>query len=145
MKDRLRLLLDREGISSARLAALIDVQPSAVSHILSGRNKPGFDFIAKLLMQYPLLNPRWLLLGEGEPYGDNNNITPEVVEHLESFDMTDIFTEENNTVDNEKAVDEDTPQARPEIRPFAAISKKTERIVIFYSDKTFSEYLDESL
>ncbi len=65
MKDRLRQFLETKGISSQRFAENMGIQPSAVSHILAGRNNPSYDIISKMLSKYPDISPRWLLLGEG--------------------------------------------------------------------------------
>ena len=45
MKDQIQEILQREEISSSQFADRIGVQRSSVSHVISGRNKPGFDFI----------------------------------------------------------------------------------------------------
>ena len=37
-----------------------------LTHISSGRNKPGLDLITKILSRFPEISPDWLLLGEGE-------------------------------------------------------------------------------
>ncbi|MBN1132639.1 MAG: helix-turn-helix transcriptional regulator [Bacteroidales bacterium] len=66
MKDRLIRLLDSEQLTASKFADIIGVQPSSVSHVLSGRNKPSFDFIEKTLKAFPGVNPEWLILGRGE-------------------------------------------------------------------------------
>lgn len=66
MEDRLNKLIEYLGITSAQFADYINVQRSSISHILSGRNKPSYDFIVKILHKYPNINARWLLLGEGD-------------------------------------------------------------------------------
>ncbi len=53
MKDQLNKLLNHYGLSANKLADAIGVQPSSISHILSGRNKPSFDFIISLIEKYP--------------------------------------------------------------------------------------------
>ncbi|MFC2080550.1 helix-turn-helix domain-containing protein, partial [Bacteroidota bacterium] len=68
MEDRLLKLLDMEQLSSSKFADVIGVQRSSVSHILSGRNKPSFDFLQKTLKAFPVLNADWLILGEGKMY-----------------------------------------------------------------------------
>lgn len=68
MEDRLLKLLDTEQLSSSRFADVIGVQRSSVSHIISGRNKPSFDFLQKTLKAFPMLNADWLLLGKGSMY-----------------------------------------------------------------------------
>jgi len=49
MKDQIQEILKRENISSSQFADRIGVQRSSVSHVISGRNKPGFDFIKKVI------------------------------------------------------------------------------------------------
>lgn len=68
MKNRLQKFMQAEGLSASRLADMLDIQPSNVSHILSGRNKPGYDFLTKILSRFPKLNSDWLLLGIGNMY-----------------------------------------------------------------------------
>ena len=68
MNNRLQQFLELENITPARLADTLGVQRSGLSHILSGRNKPGFEFITKLLTKFPHINSDWLLLGKGKPY-----------------------------------------------------------------------------
>ena len=66
MKDRILQFLTSERISPAEFADKIGVQRSSMSHILNGRNYPSASFIQKMLQAYPLLNSRWLMIGEGK-------------------------------------------------------------------------------
>ncbi len=68
MKDRILQFLKSENKSSAQLAEEIGVQPSGISHILSGRNKPSLDFVMKMLEKYKFLSTEWLLFGKGNMY-----------------------------------------------------------------------------
>lgn len=65
VKDRVLAFLQAEGLSSAQFAQEIGVQPSSISHIISGRNKPSLDFVTKMLSRYPQLQADWLLFGRG--------------------------------------------------------------------------------
>jgi plasmid maintenance system antidote protein VapI len=65
MKDQLIKILTHFGITATRFADEIGVQRSSISHILSGRNKPSYDFILRIIEKYPSLNPSWLLTGNG--------------------------------------------------------------------------------
>ncbi len=62
--------MKHEGINSTRLAEILGIQASGISHIMSGRNKPSFDFLHKLLQRFPQINPDWLLLDKGPMYRD---------------------------------------------------------------------------
>ena len=68
MKERLVQLLDMEQLTPSKFADIIGVQRSSVSHVVSGRNKPSFDFLQKTLKAFPGLNAEWLILGEGTMY-----------------------------------------------------------------------------
>ena len=49
MNSRLQQFLDAENINQAQFADSIGVARASVSHILAGRNRPGYDFIANML------------------------------------------------------------------------------------------------
>ena len=68
MRERLSKFIEMERLTSSRLAEILGVQPSNISHILGGRNKPSFEFIEKLLLRFPKLNPDWIILGKGPVY-----------------------------------------------------------------------------
>ena len=61
MKEKLLALMQNEGLRSSQLAEILDVNPAGISHILAGRNKPGFDLLQKILRRFPRVNPDWLL------------------------------------------------------------------------------------
>lgn len=68
MNSRLLKFLNAENITQAQFADSIGVARASISHIISGRNKPGYDFICAMLEKYPQLNPEWLILGKGRMY-----------------------------------------------------------------------------
>ncbi len=73
MKDRLEAILKHEKISPSKLADIIGVQRSGISHIMSGRNKPGLDFLSKLLNHFPHINGDWLITGQGPMLKNSTN------------------------------------------------------------------------
>ena len=75
MKDRLQQFLDLKNISAARLADMMGIQRSALSHILGGRNKPSYDFISKFITLFPYVNAEWFITGKGEAF--KNMISPD--------------------------------------------------------------------
>lgn len=81
-------------ISAAKLAEITQVQPSTISHIMAGRNNPRYDFLAAILKHYPELNARWLLLGEGEMFDSQSEITNEtaLINTLDSIGAADNHT-----------------------------------------------------
>ena len=43
MREKLLDLMKNEGLKPSQLAELLEINPAGISHILAGRNKPGFD------------------------------------------------------------------------------------------------------
>lgn len=64
IKDRLRMIMDSHKLNAGSFADRIGVQRSNVSHVLSGRNKPSFDFVEKLLVAFPRVSAEWLFTGK---------------------------------------------------------------------------------
>lgn len=68
MNTRLEQFLAAENISQSQLADVLGVARASISHIIAGRNKPGYEFICNLMRCYPALNIEWLMLGKGKMY-----------------------------------------------------------------------------
>jgi transcriptional regulator with XRE-family HTH domain len=74
MVERLTHILKTYQISASKLADMMGVQRSGVSHILSGRNKPSFDFLQRLLEHFPEVDANWLLTGKGKAFLDEPDV-----------------------------------------------------------------------
>ena len=75
MIDRINLILQAKNITARQFAEEIGIQPSSISHILSGRNNPSLDFVMKLVTRYPEINIDWLLFGKGAMYNSSDQST----------------------------------------------------------------------
>lgn len=161
MKDRLKEILLSKNLTAAMFAEKIDVQKSSISHILSGRNKPGFDLISKILRSYPDIDPRWLILGEGSISKTNNPIDTN-----NKTDSNDLFSRENtNNFNNDSPKPKNQSERDIEvtkenswknttvnsnqitnvnqaevINSNECTSCELEKIVFFYKDGTFKVY-----
>ena len=71
MNRRLLQFLQVKNITQAQFADTLSVARGSVSHILSGRNRPGYDFLESLALHYPDLNIDWLLTGKGAMLSEN--------------------------------------------------------------------------
>lgn len=71
MNNRLKQFIAAENITQSQFAEKIQVVRASVSHVLSGRNNPGYDFIKAIMLAYPNLNIEWLMLGKGKMYKDS--------------------------------------------------------------------------
>ena len=57
MREKLLDLMKNEGLKPSQLAEQLEINPAGISHILAGRNKPGFDLLQKILRRFPRINP----------------------------------------------------------------------------------------
>lgn len=72
MNQRLQQFLTAENINQAQFADTIEVARASVSHVLAGRNNPGYDFLKSIALHYPKLNLDWLMTGSGRMYKDQD-------------------------------------------------------------------------
>lgn len=61
--QRIKLLLEEHELNASAFAEKIGVQRSSISHILSGRNKPSLEFLAKIESAFEEVSFEWLLKG----------------------------------------------------------------------------------
>ena len=86
MVERINLLLKAKNITARQFAEEIGIQPSGMSHIMSGRNNPSLDFVMKVIKRWPEVNINWLMLGKGEMYGGVPlSVSPEVPHHSDAL------------------------------------------------------------
>jgi len=144
MKDRILAFLQNENKSYAQFAEEIGVQPSGISHILSGRNNPSLDFVIKMLHKYSSLSADWLLFGRGPMHKTVSQPTLFDMEapavRPETISATKPPETFNNTFEPSKG-----PEMAPEEEIIATPNalnhlRKITRVLFFYSDKTFTEY-----
>ncbi len=148
MKDRILAFLQNENKSYAQFAEEIGVQPSGISHILSGRNNPSLDFVIKMLHRYPSLSADWLLFGKGSMYKYLSQPTlfdtgepPAGNEEIEMTTVQQFKEEETGAREEDLTERQDFPgSGNPDMKNSDDRIRKLERIVMFYTDKTFTEY-----
>ena len=143
MREKLLNLMKSEQLTASKLAELLDIQPSGISHILSGRNKPSFDLVQKILRRFPRVNPDWLLLDKDEMYR-TIDIEPQPAT------LQSISTEElDNTIQQSQAsgmtesATHSTSVSTPAHQIAAAYAPKNgnvKRVIILFDDHTFVSY-----
>lgn len=140
MKSRLQQFLEVEQLSPARLADVLGIQRSGLSHILSGRNKPGFDFIQKLLTKFPTLSAEWLITGKGKMYKEQVLPIPpsepkelfEDNEELTSDNEDDISGFEIHQLSENRIINSHPDDSRKK--------KILKRVLLIYSDNSFEDF-----
>jgi transcriptional regulator with XRE-family HTH domain len=137
MIERILEILKIKNLSPAQFADLIGVQRSSISHLISGRNKPSLEFIQKILKTFPEINTDWMLSGKGPVMKQENYINEEITPPVDLF-LPDQGIKEK--VFEPKKQEPEKAQKKKWIDPEG---KKIEKIVCFFKDNTFREYLPE--
>ena len=140
MNTRLKQFLAAENISQSQFADTIKVVRASVSHILAGRNKPGYEFLSGLMSHYPNLNIEWLMFGKGKMY--RNSPASELPL------QTDV--QQNPGVDSDVLFPDfdETPQEPDEIinpipdEPKTQVvvnQRKVSKIIVLFDDGSYQE------
>lgn len=146
MKDRIKLIIENEKLSSKQFADKCDIQVSNVSHLLSGRSKPNLDTIGKIINAFPSLNTEWLITGKLPMYKIKKACEATLFDPLLGSDSKNEFSEPQNTsFENENSLKLSDNQV---VAPTTVIKeivkeippKKIERIVIYYNDNTYESF-----
>jgi transcriptional regulator with XRE-family HTH domain len=143
IKDRIKLIMEKEKMLSGVFAESIGIQQSTLSHILNGRNNPSLDVIIKIHQKFNYLNLEWLLYGTGELIATNRQTANTQKDRNEPYLFTDAFpankaskahspeihTGENKNPDNKSFIEKK--------------SRKITEIRIFFDDNTFEIFKGE--
>ena len=95
-QQRIRILMQNEGLNAKQFAEKSGMNQTAVSHLLSGRNKPSYDTVIGIKNAFPNLNTDWLLFGQQPMYKDNtivNSETPLSQPPVSGDDTPSLFSE----------------------------------------------------
>ena len=164
MNKRLQQFLAAENISQSQFADAMGIARASVSHIIAGRNKPGFEFMSAMVRNYPALNLEWLISGKGKMYKDPSRIlsslpaqpsapsVPEVhvptVTEDEPEEIPDLFSQEPlrepvqtppTALPEAKNGFSETSSAPVETPQLPKNKRSIRKIVIFFDDNTFEE------
>ena len=153
---RLEIIFEYYNLSASVFADKMGVQRSGLSHLMSGRNKPSLDFVMKIVEHFPEVDFYWLLNGEGNfPKSDDTSgiiqaatVPPTLFPETERTEL-DLFSSEETELKKETIAEH-----QPDL--FSATAEKNisktvqqnpetiERIVIFYTNGTFREYIGKN-
>jgi len=129
--NRLERIMANHNLSAASFATKIGVQRSAISHILSGRNKPSLDFLMKVYESFDEVALEWLILG-------TTTSLPREVQDLNLFKSETINPELLSTPKTKSETFTESIINNPTITPKSEIILK--EIIHFYEDGTFERF-----
>jgi transcriptional regulator with XRE-family HTH domain len=125
IQDRIFLLVKTKNFTSAEFADAIGVQPSNISHIMSGRNKPSLDLVMKVLKKFPEIRSEWLINGVGSMTKDYSLVNEEdkgkaekkptnTIQQALLFDPVSESTSSKMQIEEEKVIIEVAEKAETE-------------------------------
>ncbi len=132
MKNQLIKLMKDKDLTATRFADAIGVQRSSISHILSGRNKPSYDFILKIVEKFPDVNIKWLITGEGERKEELSG------EELAQHDNKLTFTEVKNSKDY--TMSDENIKKNIDLNSKITNVNKIHKVILLFTDGSFMEY-----
>ncbi|WP_460944114.1 helix-turn-helix transcriptional regulator [Spirosoma daeguense] len=157
INDKIKQILIDKNLTPSYFADEIGVQRSSISHILSGRNRPSFDIIQKIIRRFPELGYEWIMEEENtQGYSTNRTPNRSQSERRDQFGTTNQFpfsfpSQSTGARNQRNEIPATTPTQLPanqliESVPsnnsmdFSTSEKRVERILIFYTDGSFREY-----
>lgn len=156
MNRRLEQFLSAEGLTQAEFADRIGIAKASVSHVLGGRNKPGYDFLLSILTHFPSLSAEWLIAGKGKMYKTSvlqqenedsvkNEILTTVTPQEDFEENLFSMAESQNTETKSPAVvpeQTETPLPNtpvPTKLPAPDSNRTISKVIVFYTDNTYAE------
>ena len=154
MNTRLKQFLDAENISQSQFADTIKVVRASVSHVLSGRNNPSYEFIRAIMNSYPELNIEWLMLGKGKMYKSAPTEVPPTPAQpqIQSlfYDDEDLFdspksTAQESNIPAQQHESKVSTQSSTNINTLSEVKQSTVKqrnivkIIVMFDDGTFQE------
>lgn len=135
MKDRIAHIMRAKNLKASDFAELLGIQPSGISHILSGRNQPSLDFVKKLKETFPEYNLDWIVFGKGpmttsEPFNENRSFTP----------LSNIPVTESDPMDSNI---QSIPPKFTDAIPLSDhhINVDIKNVLVLYDDGTFERFV----
>lgn len=151
MNTRLKQFLAAENISQSQFADTIKVVRASVSHVLSGRNNPSYEFMRAIMLSYPHLNMEWLMLGKGRMYKDAPAPAPEPAQIPSDLLFSEYDLDYTESTAPESEIPADLPEASAstqtstDIKALGNITqtivkqRNVSKIIIMFDDGTFQE------
>ena len=132
--ERLLKIIEKENLTPTQFADRTSIQRPKISHILNGRNAPSLDVMKKTAEAFPEINADWLFMGNGNMYRQTNvdPRQPTLFDEKPELPVQSIPSA-NNVVQQNVTQQPIVMENR--------VEKTVSKIVVFYSDNTFEEFL----
>lgn len=136
MNNRLKQFLAAENITQAQFADNLKVVRASVSHVLSGRNNPSYEFIRSIMENYPELNIEWLMFGNGKMYRSSLP-QEEPKPAVEDAAQDVLFPDYDDPMPVHEIPAEHIPMVN--MNEIPVTQRKVSKIIVLFDDGTFQE------
>jgi len=154
MRERIEQIMKEKGLQQpSSFADKIDVSRGTISHILNGRmingvrvyNDPSNDTIKKILKAFPDISSSWFRDGEGLMYNNQRIIQKDLFGEKTSVESSGKSQAQEEPLKNEVKQAENIVEQTiiQEIKLPNIPTKKIDKLMIFFSDKTFMTFIAE--
>ena len=144
MREKLQKLMASEQLTASRFAELLGIQPSGVTHLLGGRNKPSFDLVQKILRRFPHINPDWLLLDSEQMYRADAELTNDQPNQTSNEVAETPVNVEKISATQNTTISEGSTSANNSIERLSTIGavnrKNVKRVIVLFDDHTFESF-----
>lgn len=148
---RIKEIMEKEGCTPSSFADTINIDRATISNILNGRTDakgvkyfppPSLAVTQQILNTYKNINPAWLLLGTLPMYkSDKMSLAPDLFDENSINAVRDApSTEYVKEIKVEKTENAPKNPVIQEVIPQINTSRKTEKIIVFFSDNTFESF-----
>ena len=137
IKDRLAHILRAKNLTASQFAELMEIQPSNVSHLMNGRNKPSLDFLMKLKEVFPEYSFDWIIMGKKPITINEPNPVVADSQQMKFEDDEKKIIEFDDVEEVKPKIEEENLEEKIKTATLSVGNQEIEKIIVVYSDKTF--------
>ena len=130
-QERLMALMQAENMNAKDFATEVGISPATMSNLINGRNKPSLEVMQKVLARFRMVNPQWLIVGNGSMYLEKSN---------PQSDKSDAMVDEKATEsDSYTGLPTNKTKIAPQPSKPEPATKEVVKVLVIYNDGTFDE------
>lgn len=134
---RIRELIDSENLSNKEFAQRLSINPSIISHILSGRNKVSLQVVEQILKEFTNVSLDYILLGTGSLFKEVTNVNYNSVPISEPISKELVEKRAEIPV---PLMEKSDKKELKNVKPPIPSSSEIDQVIIFYNDGSFKIY-----
>lgn len=144
IKDRIKMIMEREEIQPRAFAEAIGVQQSTLSHILNDRNKPSLEVVMKIHQTYNYVDLEWLLYGKGQMIDSESHFQDILLNENAINSSSNSFEPENRREIALEMIKNDSEKPDNQyVKYIERPARKITEIRIFFDDNTYETFRPE--